>query len=74
MEGMIFYTIGCLTGLLIGLMLLQMQAHFLKHETGEKNEKVHYVEKPDMSADEEDKLRKQFDNFLTYNGKAQDDT
>jgi len=55
-------------------MLLQMQAHFLKHETGEKNEKVHYVEKPDMSADEEDKLRKQFDNFLSYNGKAQDDT
>lgn len=72
MECMILYTIGCLTGLLIGLMLLNMQAHILKHETGENTEKIRYETKPETT-ESEDKLAKQFDNFLSYNGRVQDD-
>ena len=72
MEYVILYAIGCLTGLLIGLMLLTMQAQSLKRETCEKPAVFTLSHEPEHT-DEEEKLRKQFDNFLNYTGKNQDD-
>ena len=69
MDVIVCYAIGCLTGLLIGFMLLMMQAHLLKHEGCEKAENIHYED----SSEEEDRLNKQFENFLSYNGRKQDD-
>lgn len=72
MEYIVLYAIGCLTGLLIGLMLLNMQAQILKYETPEKTESFTSLHEPEYS-EEEEKMRKQFDNFLNYTGKNQDD-
>lgn len=72
MDVIVCYAIGCLTGLLIGFMLLMMQAHLLKHEGCEKAENIHYEDSSEAS-EEEDRLNKQFENFLSYNGRKQDD-
>ena len=72
MECILIYAIGCLTGLLIGLMLLTMQAQNWKRETCEKPAAFTVSHEPEDS-EEEAKLRKQFDNFLNYTGKNQDD-
>ena len=72
MEGIILYTIGCLTGILIGLMLLIMQMQMMKHETHEKPTVSVTADAPAIS-EEEERMQKQFDNFLSYTGKKQDD-
>ena len=72
-ETIIVYAIGLLTGLLIALMLLNMQALIMKNGAHDKPVLPRNGERAE-SNENADKLAKQFDNFLSYTGRQQNDS
>lgn len=72
-EMIIVYAIGLLTGLLIALMLLNMQALIMKNGAHDKPV-LHRNGERAASNENDDKLAKQFDNFLSYTGRQQNDS